>query len=346
MIKLRIYGGNIMAFRIRLNKSKTISFRINSLKSGTQFALTLPGITITLTLKSKGTGTKKNLPQSSGQIKNSQKSKSIRPAAFPLEEEGSLLRKISSRIRLNRLSSWLSSTLILAGLAFFIDKCFFPIPLFVILSLASLGIIGVLVKSYIHTLGKIPIENISETVIQKHLERIYPWKELRKADRLWQIVEISELEDGKENGGYLFLYERKLITVKEKLPFYLKTDIDLLQIRLAEATLLLLPDFLLLVHKDKVGAIPYRDLSLTVDKVSYPEPEEIARDSRIQKKTYKYVNNDGSPDRRYKNNIQLTVCEYGSITLKSTTGLDVLIHCSNIDMVENIKDYSIKWSNT
>ena len=69
---------------------------------------------------------------------------------------------------------------------------------------------------------------------------------------MWQIVEISELEDGKENGGYLFLYERKLITVKEKLPFYLKTDIDLLQIRLAEATLLLLPDFLLLVHKDKL----------------------------------------------------------------------------------------------
>ena len=70
-----------MAFRIRLNKSKTISFRINPLKSGTQFALTLPGITITLTLKSKME--RKRIFSVFWSNQNSQKLISIRPAAFP-----------------------------------------------------------------------------------------------------------------------------------------------------------------------------------------------------------------------------------------------------------------------
>lgn len=45
--------------------------------------------------------------------------------------------------------------------------------------------------------------------------------------------------------------------------------------------------------------------------------------------SYFVVNNDGSPDRRFKNNQRLPVCAYGSLKLKSKDGLNVILVFSN-----------------
>lgn len=42
-------------------------------------------------------------------------------------------------------------------------------------------------------------------------------------------------------------------------------------------------------------------------------------------KTYEYTNKDGSPDKRYKENREVALVEYGFISLYKEPGLDTLI---------------------
>lgn len=57
--------------------------------------------------------------------------------------------------------------------------------------------------------------------------------------------------------------------------------------------------------------------------------DKVPRDAKIVDYTWKYVNKDGSPDKRFKDNRKLPICLYGSIHLLSGEGLDIELRCSN-----------------
>jgi hypothetical protein len=84
------------------------------------------------------------------------------------------------------------------------------------------------------------------------------------------------------------------------------------------------------VNKGKVGAIDLEDLNILVGDTSFVE--NIApRDATIIRHTWQFVNNNGTPDKRFKNNRQLPVCRYGTISFKTAQGFNTLIYCSNIN---------------
>lgn len=70
----------------------------------------------------------------------------------------------------------------------------------------------------------------------------------------------------------------------------------------------------------------------------------MPKDAAILGYTWKYVNKNGSRDRRYSNNYQLPVCQYGKIIITSPQGLNVELQCSNYliakDFAERIKNYT------
>ena len=44
--------------------------------------------------------------------------------------------------------------------------------------------------------------------------------------------------------------------------------------------------------------------------------------------TWRYVNKDGSPDRRFKHNRELPIAAYDALSLSSISGLNELVYCS------------------
>jgi hypothetical protein len=93
------------------------------------------------------------------------------------------------------------------------------------------------------------------------------------------------------------------------------------------------PGFLLVDGGDRVGPalIAYADLSVGFDIVQFLETEKVPSDCQIISRTWAKVNKDGSPDRRFKENYQIPVVQYGQISLRSKSGLHEVFMFSSVD---------------
>lgn len=88
----------------------------------------------------------------------------------------------------------------------------------------------------------------------------------------------------------------------------------------------LLPSMLALVRRqgDVVGEIAlvrFSDCTVEVDLTRFQETEAVPPDATVAGHSWRYVNNDGGPDRRFADNPRIPVCAYGRVSIRSTTGL-------------------------
>ena len=93
-------------------------------------------------------------------------------------------------------------------------------------------------------------------------------------------------------------------------------------------TLALYPDRVLALNGKDVGAILYSELTAVSRVAQYIETEDVPNDANVVGKTWKFVNKNGTSDRRFKNNSELPVCQYCQLDLSTATGLDMRFLCS------------------
>jgi len=84
--------------------------------------------------------------------------------------------------------------------------------------------------------------------------------------------------------------------------------------------------------------VSYNGLKCGAETVAFTEQEDVPSDGQVLRHTWRYVNKNGGPDRRFNNNNELPVMRYGSLALMSDRGLDELFHVSNPDLVEPIRE--------
>ena len=82
-----------------------------------------------------------------------------------------------------------------------------------------------------------------------------------------------------------------------------------------------LPDKLILIQGLRVGAVSYSDLNIRFGATRFIESEAVPRDTQVIDRTWQYVNKSGTPDGRFRNNMQYPVCLYGTLELSSASGL-------------------------
>ncbi len=76
-----------------------------------------------------------------------------------------------------------------------------------------------------------------------------------------------------------------------------------------------MPDALLLEKNAKVKAIDYKDLKIDLRAEDFMEEGKVAKDATLIEKTYKHANKDGGPDKRYKDNPEVNIVEYGILEI-------------------------------
>lgn len=147
---------------------------------------------------------------------------------------------------------------------------------------------------------------------------------------VWQVNTIQANSSTKVNAGAASSVEKKPVKFLKKKPFFLKTDATCYYIKLLNDEVYILPDRLIVKGKKSWGCVEYSEIHIGVGSVVFIESGVTPRDAEVVGHTWQYVNKNGSPDKRYSNNRQLTKCHYGTLNFKSQTGLDVILYISNI----------------
>ncbi len=85
----------------------------------------------------------------------------------------------------------------------------------------------------------------------------------------------------------------------------------------------LYPAFVLYhVTNDTFAVMDVRNVAIEYVPTRFIEREAIPADSPTIGHTWLKANKDGSPDKRFKGNVQIPIVQYGTLTLRSPTGLN------------------------
>ncbi len=201
---------------------------------------------------------------------------------------------------------------------------------------------AIIFKILLYTFGHIQLDysfddNSEQCITAK--KKIDSWEILKGCKQIWYIDTIGKTASSKNSGGATTAHNRIPALLTSKLPSYLRSNIHLpvIQMRKAKETVIVLPDCILLIKKNRVGAVKYENLSTDIYAIGEICNQTPASDCKFLKKVWLYTNKDGSPDKRHKDNRQLPVYEIGRIDISSPNGLDIRLAFSNIDLLEKFK---------
>ncbi len=152
---------------------------------------------------------------------------------------------------------------------------------------------------------------------------------LQSCDAIWKVSRAFSSER-RISGGASSSLDMEPIKIKEKTPKFLKTDETCYYIKCRAEEYFILPDMLVVLSKNSLSAIALDDLDILITDTEFVTGTP-PKDATILYYTWKFVNNDGSPDRRYKNNVRLSVIQSGQIDFTTTKGLRVRLQLSSIE---------------
>jgi hypothetical protein len=156
-------------------------------------------------------------------------------------------------------------------------------------------------------------------------------KHLARSHRIWRVVAKFATYDWKHNAGASHLVQRTPAAVRTSTPPRVESNLAFNTIDLGTTKLYFLPDMILYWQSGTFGAVGYDDLGVEQRPTTFIEEELVPGDARQVGQTWRYVRKDGGPDRRFNNNAQIPIMQYGAVTLTSSNGLNILLNVSNVE---------------
>lgn len=138
---------------------------------------------------------------------------------------------------------------------------------------------------------------------------------LTRSDKVWCIMGRSQNLDTKRNAGASVSVVKQVAKIEKVTPSYLTTNFTVWGIVLKSTRILFFPDCVYVYQHKRYSAISYNRMRVSFSTTDFIENDFIPYDTIEVGKTWQYVNKDGSPDRRFNNNRQLTIVKYGHFTL-------------------------------
>ena len=165
--------------------------------------------------------------------------------------------------------------------------------------------------------------------------------ELMRAEKAWHVAAAGEVgeKERKYHAGADSVVDRSPIRIRYAVPKHVKTNVRVPCVPVGRQILYFFPDRVLLVERRKVGAVSYGNLTLECANIRFVEDGAVPRDTRVVGHTWRYVNKNGEPDKRFKDNRQLPICLYSELWFRSGTGLNEMIQVSKPDAGLRLMEY-------
>jgi uncharacterized tellurite resistance protein B-like protein len=156
---------------------------------------------------------------------------------------------------------------------------------------------------------------------------------LAQSQKLWRVNESGTLQAGhqqKVNAGAGTLVGRSAASSTQTGPSELVTNIAVPGISADGVSMYFLPDRILLSHKREFTDIGYDSLRVQERHTNFIEsPGVTPSDAAQVGSTWQYVNKNGHPDGRFKNNPVLPIMNYAELDLDSANGFRWVLQVSN-----------------
>lgn len=319
-----------MGIRYRKSINLGKGFRINMSKTGPGFSWGGKGFRITRTangnirgsayIPGTGIGYQKDFGNPQKRIKTnknkSAKSKSeSKDSIFYQNDIGSIhssdMADVVAATNKNRTYKYTAIALIIIGLLLIILN-----PLFVILA-----ILGIILAIYNKNNQTISLDyELSEDAKEELEVTNNLLAGIMESDAVWLVNEVEECDE-----------ERMRIIDRTPINFYkgtdeaIETNVDIYTLDAGKVKLIFLPDAIFIKQNGKLAAVSFKEIDINLATALFLEDSKIPNDSTVLGKTYAHTNKDGNPDKRYKENPELTLVEYGVLSLTKNPGLNSLI---------------------
>lgn len=243
------------------------------------------------------------------------------------EKFSDLLKEMNSKNRKPRKSRmFLIFFLVMSGISFEIHKD----TTIILLVLSALGfLVGAWLDSFQRR--AVLFYDLDETALDMYERMVKAFDGLVACRGKWHVEAggaVHDLHTWKRNAGATHIVKKKATIVGFGAPSVIATNIDPPMAQVGRQTVYFLPDVVLVVDGDKVGAVGYHDLKLRWQDSNFIETGTVPSDAKIIGQTWKHPNKKGGPDRRFANNHQIPICQYEVLHLSSPTGLNELLEFS------------------
>ena len=171
-------------------------------------------------------------------------------------------------------------------------------------------------------------------------EKLQLVKKAINSRRIRGVFKTAFVVDARYASGATSSLGFKPCSKIKKLPFPFvfkgKDEIDrakfenrLIGIKIGSEKAIFLADFLLYDNGKELLFLDYKDIKVELKATRFVEEKSVPADSKVVDYTYKYVNNDGTPDRRFSYNPRIPICLYGDMIISSPKGLNMIINFSD-----------------
>ncbi|MGE6696251.1 DUF4236 domain-containing protein [Hyphomonas sp. NPDC076900] len=133
------------------------------------------------------------------------------------------------------------------------------------------------------------------------------------ASRLWVYENRSSTTDWKRNAGATNLIRRRAASfgIDNKI----SSNISIPCLSSGDDRIYFLPDLVVCVSAGNLAAFSYSEFCLKEAIVQFVEQESVPPDAVVVSHTWRFVNKNGGPDRRFKNNRRIPVCAYQELDI-------------------------------
>ena len=144
---------------------------------------------------------------------------------------------------------------------------------------------------------------------------------------------VTDLTTWKRNAGATHIIRKKPTTLSYATPSIVKSNLNPPALRVGKQVIYILPDVALIQDSNRFGAVSYSDLSVVYQTSNFIEERGVPTDAKVVGHTWKHPNKSGGPDRRFKHNYQIPICQYEVMHLRCASGINELLEFSKIGVV-------------
>lgn len=184
--------------------------------------------------------------------------------------------------------------------------------------------------------------DIDSNIQEVYQKFVYHFSEILNCSKVWQYLHSQKTYDYKYSSGASDTITRKPLNKisKNKTPLKIfKTNVEIPYLGLINTELYFFPERLIIKRGNQFGAIMYKNIDCYSEITRFIESEGVPNDSVVVGQTWRYLNKNGSPDRRFSNNYQIPICNYSEYSFISNSGLNEKICTSKVGGIDDFIRY-------
>jgi hypothetical protein len=160
---------------------------------------------------------------------------------------------------------------------------------------------------------------------------------LTKCERIWDTVGQRSTNKSSERTSATRAVDRKSVRFQLGRCELIESEWKVPHLENANGgDVYFYPAFVLyFVTSDNFALLEYKDIGFEFSISQFIEEEALAGDTTVIGQTWAKVNKDGSPDKRFKDNYQIPIAQYGKFSITSSTGMNEEYMVSNAESAQS-----------